>query len=117
MGLVDMEEGRCVGAEGVLGRAQGVFRVVEGGAGEPLGAGHGAVADDGLVRGGEPDVEPVGDGLPEGVQFVDGPAVQLRIAAFGRCSVPLGRPALEAGDRRGGAALGVGLPEGGFVCC
>lgn len=117
MGLVDVEQGGCVCAQGVLRSAQGVFGIVESATGEPLGAGHGAVADDGLVRGGEPYVEPVGDGPPESVQFVDGPAVQRRIAAIGRCSVPLGRPALEAGDCRGGNALGVGLPEGGFVRC
>lgn len=117
VGLVDVDEGRGTGAQRVLRGTQGVFRVVEGGTGEPLGAGHGAVADDRLVRGGEPYVEPVGDGPPEGVQFVDGPAMQRRVATVGRCSVPLGRPALEAGDRRGGDALGVGLPEGGFVRC
>lgn len=112
VGLVDVEQGGGVGAQGVLGGAQRVLGVVEGGAGEPLGAGHGAVGDDGLVRGGEPYVEPVGDGLPEGVEFVDGPLVQRRVATLGRGSVALGRPALEAGDGGGRDAVGAGLPEG-----
>lgn len=112
MGLVDVEQRRGIGAKGVLRCAQRVFGVVEGGAGEPLRARHGAVTDDGLVRGGEPDVEPFGDGLPEGVELVDGPAVQARVAALGRCSVVLGRPALEAGDGCGRDAVGAGLPQG-----
>lgn len=112
VGLVDVEQGGGVCAQGVVRSSQRVFGVVEGGTGEPLGAGHGAVADDGLVRGGEPYVEPVGDGLPERVELIDRPAVQGRIAAVGRCSVPLGRPVLEAGDGRGRDAVGAGLPEG-----
>lgn len=117
VGLVDVEECGRVGAQGVLGRAQRVFGVVEGGAGEPRGAGHRAVADDLLVRGGEAHVEPLGDGLPEGVQFVDGPAVQTGVAALGRCAVVFGGPALEAGDGGGRDAVGAGLPQGGFVGC
>lgn len=119
MRLVDMEEGRFMGASRVLGGAQGVFRVVEGGAGEPLGSGHGAIAEDSFVRGGEPDVEPVGDSGPEGLQVVDGPAVQRGVAALGRGSVPLGRPGLEAGDTGGGDPVGSRLPEGcgAFCCC
>lgn len=81
--LVHMEDGRGVRARGVGGRAQGVFGVVQGGAGEPFGAGHGAVAEHARVRGGEPDVEPVGDGLPERVQFGHRPAVQCFVTAVG----------------------------------
>lgn len=42
VGLVDVEQRGGVGA--LVGGAQGVLGVVEGGSGEPLGAGHGAVA-------------------------------------------------------------------------
>ncbi|CAM5322689.1 hypothetical protein SCALM49S_08744 [Streptomyces californicus] len=63
MGLVDVQQGGGVGAGGVLGGAQGVFGVVEGGAGEPGGAGHRAVAEDALVRGGEADCRGPCDGF------------------------------------------------------
>ena len=109
VGLVDVEEGRFVRAG--VGRAQGVLGVVEGGTGEPLGAGHGAVAEHARVGGRKPYVEPLGDGFPERVQFVHGPAVQRRVAALGGGSVVLGRPGLELGDLRLGDAFRVGLPE------
>lgn len=109
VGLVDIQEGRFVRA-GLRG-AQGVLRVVEGPSGEPRGTGHGAVAEHARVGGREPDVEPLGDGLPERVQFVDRPAVQGRVASVGRRSVPFGRPGLELRDLRLGDALGGGLPE------
>lgn len=109
MGLVDVEQGRFVGAG--AGGTQGVFGVVEGGAGEPLGAGHGAVAEHARVGGGEPYVEPLRDGFPERLEFVDGPAVQGRVAALGGGPVVCGRPGLERGDLGPGDAGGVGLPE------
>jgi hypothetical protein len=107
--LVDVQEGWFVGAG--LGRAQGVFGVVEGRFGEPLGARHRAVAEHARVGGREADVEPLGDGFPEGVQVVDGPALQGRVAALGGGAVVFGGPGLEPGDPCPGDALGVGLPE------
>ncbi len=109
MGLVDVQEGGLVRA---VGRgAQGVLGVVEGGFGEPLGAGHGAVAEDARVGRREAYVEPLGDGFPEGVQLVHGPLVQGGVAAFGRGAVVLGGPSLEPGDAGLGDPLGIGLPE------
>lgn len=109
VGLVDMEEGGLVRAVG--GGAQGVLGVVEGGSGEPLGAGHRAVAEHARVRRGEADVEPLGDGFPERLEVVDGPLVQCGIAAFGGRAVMLGGPGLEPGDACLGDPLGIGLPE------
>ncbi len=109
VGLVDVQEGRFVRAG--AGGAQGVFGVVEGRAGEPLGARHRAVAEHARVGGREADVEPLRDGSPEGVQLVDGPAVQGRVAALGGGAVVLGGPGLEPGDPCPGDALGVWLPE------
>ncbi len=112
VGLVDVEEGGVVGAGRVLGGAQGVLGVVEGGAGEPACAGHREVGEDLLVRGGEPDVEPVGDGLPEGVELVHGPAVQRGVAAVRGGAVALGGPGLEGGDAGRGDPVGPRGPEG-----
>lgn len=109
VGLVDVQEGGFVRAG--AGRAQGVFGVVQRGAGEPLGAGHGPVAEHARVGGREPNVEPLRDGFPEGVQFVDGPLVQSGVPAFGGGSVVLGRPGLEPGDPRPRDALRFWLPE------
>lgn len=109
VGLVDVQEGRFVRAG--RRRAQGVLGVVEGRSGEPLGAGHRAVAEHARVGGREADVEPLGDGLPEGVQFVDGPAVQCRVAALGGGSVVFGRPGLEPCDLCLGDAFRIWLPE------
>lgn len=114
MCLVHMKQRRIMGA--LLGGAQGMFGVVEHGAGEPPGAGHGPVGQDALVRSGETDVEPFGDRLPEGFELVDRPAVQRRVTALGRGPVALGGPGLEAGDPGGGDAVGVRLPQGaGFA--
>ncbi|CAM5660412.1 hypothetical protein SAURM35S_06742 [Streptomyces aurantiogriseus] len=109
MGLVDVQESRLVRAGG--GGAQGVLGVVHRRPGEPLGAGHGAVAEHARVGACEPYVEPLRDGFPERLQFVHGPAVQGRIAAFGGGSVVLGRPGLEPGDLGLGDALRIGPPE------
>ena len=109
VGLVDVQEGRFVRAG--RGRAQGVLGVVEGRSGEPLGARHRAVAEHARVGRREPYVEPLGDGFPERVQLVDGPAVQGGVAALGRGSVVLGRPGLEPGDLCLGDAFRIGLPE------
>ncbi|CAM5620151.1 hypothetical protein SCANM63S_09694 [Streptomyces canarius] len=107
--LVHVQEGGFVGA---VGRGtQGVFGVVEGGSGEPLGAGHGAVAEHTRVGRREPYVEPLGDGFPEGVQLIDGPPVQGRVPALGRGAVVFGGPCLEPGDAGLGDPLGIGLPE------
>lgn len=110
--LVDADQGRLPGAGRVLGGAQGVLGVVEGGAGEPAGARHGAVGEDRLVGGGEAQVEPLGDGLPEGVEFVDGPAVEGGVAAFGGGAVVLGGPSLECGDPGRRDPFGARGPEG-----
>ncbi len=109
VGLVDVQEGRFVRAG--RRRAQGVLGVVEGRSGEPLGAGHRAVAEHARVGGREADVEPLGDGLPEGVQLVDGPAVQCRVATLSGGSVVFGRPGLERGDLCLGDAFRIWLPE------
>ncbi|MGX1268661.1 hypothetical protein RKD18_001855 [Streptomyces phaeoluteigriseus] len=109
VGLVDVQEGRFVGACG--GGAEGVLGVVQGGAGEPLGAGHGAIAEHARGGGREPYVEPLRDGGPEGLQFGDGPAVQGRVAAVGGGSVAFGRPGLEPGDLGLGDALRIWPPE------
>ncbi len=112
VGLVDVQQGGVAGAGRVLGGAQGVLGVVEGGSGEPLRAGHGPVGEDGCVRGGEAHVEPLGDGLPEGVELVDGPAVQGGVAAVCGGSVALGGPGLEGGDPGRGDPVGARRPEG-----
>ena len=109
MGLVDVQEGRFVRSG--VGRSQGVLGVVEGGSGEPLGARHRAVAQHARVGGRKPYVEPLGDGFPERVQLVHGPAVQGGVSALGGGSVVLGRPGLESGDLCPGDAVLVGLPE------
>ncbi len=107
-----MEERGLVRARRVLGGAQGVLGVVELGTGEPARARHGAVREDGFVRGGEPDLEPLGDGLPEGVELVDGPAVQRGVAAVHGGSEPLRGPGLERGDAGRGDAVRARGPEG-----
>ncbi len=107
--LVDVQEGRLVRAG--VGCAQGVFGVVQGRPGEPLGARHRSAAEHARVGGGEADVEPLREGFPEGVQLVDRPALECRVAAFGGGAVVLGGPRLEPGDPCPGDALGVGLPE------
>ena len=112
VGLVHVQQGGVVGAGRVLRGAQRVLGVVEGGAREPACAGHGAVGEDGCVRGGEPDVEPLGDGLPEGVELVDGPAVQGRVATVGGGSEALRGPGLESGDPGRGDPVGARRPEG-----
>lgn len=109
MCFVHMEQRRVMGP--LAGGSQGVLGVVEGGPGEPVGAGHRAVAEDALVRGGEADVEPLDDRLPEGFELVDGPAVERRVPALGRGAVVLGGPGLEAGDGGRGDAVLVRLPE------
>lgn len=127
MGLVDVQQCGRIGAGRVLGGAQGVLGVVEGGAGEPAGAGHRAVGEDGLVRGGEADVEPLGGGLPEGGEVADGPVMQVGVAprgvagGGGGCAVVCGRPGVEAGDLCAGDAVRAWLPErfrlvGGLRC-
>ncbi len=109
VGLVDVEEGRFLRAGGR--RAQGVFGVVDRGAGEPLGPGHRAVAQHARPGAREPHVEPFGDGLPEDLRLVDGPAVQGRVAAFGGGVVVFGCPGLEGGDPGSRDALRIRLPE------
>lgn len=109
LGLVDGQEGRFVRAGG--GRAQGVLGVVEPAAGEPLRAGHRAVAEDPRGGRGEAHVEPLGDGRPEGLGLCHGPAVQGRVAALGGGLVALGRPGLEGRDPGLGDAVLIGPPE------
>jgi hypothetical protein len=109
VGLVDVQEGWFVRSG--VGRPQGMFGVVEGGSGKPLGARHRAVAEHARVGGRKPYVEPLGDGFPERVQFVHGPAVQGGVATLGGGSVVLGRPGLESGDLCLGDAFPVWLPE------
>ncbi|CAM5535339.1 hypothetical protein SGRIM128S_00048 [Streptomyces griseomycini] len=109
MDLVDVQEGRFVRAG--RGRAQRVLGVVQGRAGEPLGARHRAVAQHARAGGRETDVEPLRDRFPEGVQLVHGPAVQRRVAPFGGGAVVLGGPRLELGDPCLGDTFRIRLPE------
>ena len=64
--LVHVQDRGVVGSRGVLGGTQRVLGVVEGRPGEPGGARHRGVGEHGLVRGGEADLEPFGERLPEG---------------------------------------------------
>ncbi len=118
VGLVHVQQGGRVGAGRVLGGTQRVLRVIEGGAGEPAGAGHRGVGEDRLVRRVEADVEPGGDGLPETGQFGHGPVVQRgvvrpRVACgAGGGAVVGGRPVVEPGELGAGDAVRAGLPQG-----
>ncbi len=118
-----MEDGGAVGVLGLLAGAQGVLGVVEAGAGEPAGAGHHGVGEDGVGGLGEADVEPLGDGGPEAVEVLDRPGVQGCVAGGGlgvrgggcerggRGAVVLGGPGLEGHDPGAGGTLGVRAPE------
>jgi hypothetical protein len=87
---------------------QDVLGVVEPGAREPLGAGHGAAAEHRGGRRGRPDAAVVPDGLPEAVQIGDRPPPQ-GVVAGEFVAAGLAEPAGEAGDVRAGHLRGAGV--------
>lgn len=115
--FVDVDEGGSVGLVEVEGGAQGVFGVVEPGAGEPARAGHRRIGEDRVGGGGEADVEPLGDRAPELLGRAHGPGVQGRVvgdgigARGGGGTVPLGGPLLEAGQPGAGDPFGARAPQ------
>ena len=76
---------------------EGLFGVVEGGAGEPAGAGHDAFGEDGLAALVEAHVEELGDGGPELLELVDGPLPQGRVVSELDAALA-GQPVAEARD-------------------
>ena len=114
------EHDGLVGVGAAVTVGEGVLGVVQGGAGKPVGAGHGVGPE---RRGGgvvEPDVEEVRGGGPEGADVGHGPGVQGGVVgAVGEVDAPL--LAQEAGEsrdlaRRRGVRRGGPHDVGGSGC-
>src|SRR5581483_7994320 len=93
------------------GRApQDVLGVVQGGAVEPAGAGHGPAGEDPVEAGRGPDVEEVPDRQPEGFEVVDRPLPEITV---GRTAHPPGlvEPAEVPAGRRGRGDVGRRAPQ------
>ena len=105
-GLAGVQQG---GLAGPLA-AQHVVRVVQPGAGKPVGAGHAPVAEDPVRRDRGLDLAVVPDRLPEPVEVRHGPAPQLGVAVEAQAAFG-GQPGAERGQVGLRHPLRAGRPE------
>ena len=109
--LIDRGDRHGVRPARLRAGAQRVLGVVEPGPGEPAGAGHAGVRQDGVRCAVGGDVEEVPDGRPELLQVLDRPGPQVGIGAE-RAPGPGAHLGGEPGDRRIRDAVGIRGPDG-----
>ena len=97
----------------LVAAAQQVLGEVQGGAGEPVRAGHGiAFTQHGFGLAAETNVEEIDNGLPERLALLHAPGMQRRVVVKLEC-VTLVDEAAEGIHAAGGDAFGGGRPERG----